>query len=241
MAKILMMAGSTVVVLSLLGFLVLLLKGRAVTKTSPVLRSLKALGIRPSEAEQRLCRQRVWVGNDTLMTPREQHFFRALLRHTSRKRWLLCPQVRVADIATLSPHIRPRSRTWWQLFRMASQWHCDVVIVDIHTFAIIGAVELDDASHQKKHRIRRDILLEEVLRQAGIPVRTVSQYKIMHDKVIIADGRNIEVGSFNYTRAADRVNSENVLVVWDVPVVAQRYLQHWQSRWNGGTDWHSSY
>ena len=72
-----MMAGSTVVVLSLLGFLVLLLKGRAVTKTSPVLMSLKALGIRPSEAEQRLCRQRVWVGNDTLMTPREQHFFRA--------------------------------------------------------------------------------------------------------------------------------------------------------------------
>ncbi|VAO08446.1 Protein of uncharacterised function (DUF2726) [Klebsiella pneumoniae] len=53
---------------------------------------------------------------------------------------------------------------------MASQWHCDVVIVDIHTFAIICAVELDDASHQKKHRIRRDILLEEVLRQAGIPL-----------------------------------------------------------------------
>ncbi len=53
---------------------------------------------------------------------------------------------------------------------MASQWHCDVVIVDIHTFTIIGAVELDDASHLKKHRIRRDILLEEVLRQAGIPL-----------------------------------------------------------------------
>nr|AUF80323.1 Hypothetical protein [Raoultella ornithinolytica] len=41
MAKILMMAGSIIVVLSLLGFLVLLLKGRAVTKTSPVLMSLK--------------------------------------------------------------------------------------------------------------------------------------------------------------------------------------------------------
>ncbi len=77
-----------------------------------------------------------------------------------------------------------------------------------------------------------------LLVNAGIPVRTVSQYKIMHDKVIIADGRNV---AFNYTRAADRVNSENVLVVWDVPVVAQRYLQHWQSRWNGGTDWYSSY
>lgn len=87
------------------------------------------------------------------------------------------PQVRirdgiqvVADIATLAPHIRPRSRAWWQLFRMASQWHCDVVIVDIRTFAIVAAIELDDASHLKRHRIRRDILLEEVLRQAGIPL-----------------------------------------------------------------------
>lgn len=170
MAKILMMAGSTVVVLSLLGFLVLLLKGRTTGKTSPVLQALKAAGIRPSEAEQQLCRRRVWRGNDTLMTPREQHFYRALLRHTDRKRWLLCPQVRVADMATLGPHIRPRSRTWGQLFRMASQWHCDVVIVDIRTFAIVGAIELDDASHLKKQRIRRDILLEEVLRQAGIPL-----------------------------------------------------------------------
>jgi hypothetical protein len=34
----------------------------------------------------------------------------------------------------------------------------------------VAAVELDDASHLKKHRVRRDILLEEVLRQAGIPL-----------------------------------------------------------------------
>ncbi|UNT11595.1 phospholipase D-like domain-containing protein [Klebsiella pneumoniae] len=49
-----------------------------------------------------------------------------------------------------------------------------------------------------------------LLVNAGIPVRTVSQYKIMHDKVIIADGRNVEVGSFNYTRAADRVELADV-------------------------------
>ena len=75
MAKILMMTGSAVIVLSLLGFLAMLLKGRAAAKTSPVLMSLKALGIRPSEAEQQLCRQRVWVGNDTLMTPPGATFF----------------------------------------------------------------------------------------------------------------------------------------------------------------------
>lgn len=72
-----------------------------------------------------------------------------MLKHTDRKHWLLCPQVRVADIASPAPHIRPRSRTRWQLFRMVSQWHCDVVVVDIRTFAIVAAIELDDASHLK--------------------------------------------------------------------------------------------
>jgi phosphatidylserine/phosphatidylglycerophosphate/cardiolipin synthase-like enzyme len=72
-----------------------------------------------------------------------------------------------------------------------------------------------------------------LLVNAGIPVRTVSQYKIMHDKVIIADGRNVEVGSFNYTRAAER-SIQRTCWSWDDPVVAQRYLQHWQSRWEMG-------
>lgn len=66
--------------------------------------------------------------------------------------------------------IRPRSRQWWQLFRMVSQWHVDVVIVERRSFSIVAAVELDDASHLRPERRRRDILLEEVLRQAGIPL-----------------------------------------------------------------------
>lgn len=48
--------------------------------------------------------------------------------------------------------------------------------------------------------------------------------------MIVADGRNTQVGSFNFSRAADRSNSENVLVVWDDPVLARSYLNHWTSR-----------
>ncbi|HHA1672036.1 phospholipase D family nuclease [Enterobacter asburiae] len=80
-----------------------------------------------------------------------------------------------------------------------------------------------------------------LLAGAGIPVRTVDAYKIMHDKVIVTDGRNTELGSFNYSRAADRSNSENVLVVRDDPVVASSYLKHWTSRWAQGTDWKQTY
>ncbi|WP_404947538.1 phospholipase D-like domain-containing protein [Salmonella enterica] len=50
-----------------------------------------------------------------------------------------------------------------------------------------------------------------LLTSAGIPVRTFSEYKILHVKVIVSDDRHTEVGSFNYSRAADRSNSENVL------------------------------
>ena len=79
------------------------------------------------------------------------------------RRWYLCPQVRVADIVQITPRVRGRSRTWWKLFHMAAQWHCDVVIVDRRTFRVVAAVELDDASHLKKSRCRRDILLDEVM------------------------------------------------------------------------------
>ncbi|WP_238378663.1 phospholipase D-like domain-containing protein, partial [Yersinia pestis] len=76
---------------------------------------------------------------------------------------------------------------------------------------------------------------------AGIPVRTVNSFKALHDKVIIVDGKNTQMGSFNFSQAAVQSNSENVLIIWGDFTVVQAYLQYWQSRWNKGTDWRSSY
>lgn len=72
------------------------------------------------------------------------------------------------------------------------------------------------------------------LADAGIAVRTNDVYAIHHDKYIVVDGRHVETGSFNYTDSAARRNSENVLIVWNDPALAQQYLQHWQSRWRAG-------
>jgi len=57
----------------------------------------------------------------------------------------------------------------------------------------------------------------------------------LHDKFIVTEGRTVETGSFNYTRAGGRRNSENALVIGDMPEFADRNLQHWQSRWDAGT------
>ncbi len=76
---------------------------------------------------------------------------------------------------------------------------------------------------------------------AGIPLRTNDAFKIQHDKVIISDNLNVQTGSFNYSTAAARSNSENAVVMWGFPEVASVYLQHWQSRWDQGRPYQSGY
>lgn len=75
----------------------------------------------------------------------------------------------------------------------------------------------------------------------GIPTRVISAYPIHHDKYIIADGLNVETGSFNYSKAAEWGNSENVIVVWGNAELAAKYIEHWQDRYKGGTNYEANY
>ena len=70
----------------------------------------------------------------------------------------------------------------------------------------------------------------------GIPLRVISVYAIHHDKYIVVDGATTETGSFNYSQAAAKSNSENVLVVWNDRAVAAQYLAHWDNRWAKGIE-----
>lgn len=65
------------------------------------------------------------------------------------------------------------------------------------------------------------------LANAGVSVRTTAAFAIHHDKVIIADRQSVQTGSFNYSSAAQTRNSENVLVNWHNPALAEAYLAHY--------------
>jgi phosphatidylserine/phosphatidylglycerophosphate/cardiolipin synthase-like enzyme len=80
-----------------------------------------------------------------------------------------------------------------------------------------------------------------LLTGADIPTRTISVYPIHHDKYIVIDGQAIETGSFNYSKSAEQRNSENALLVSACPTLARQYLEHWQSRWDQGTNWVMTY
>jgi phosphatidylserine/phosphatidylglycerophosphate/cardiolipin synthase-like enzyme len=76
---------------------------------------------------------------------------------------------------------------------------------------------------------------------AGIPTRTNGHYAIHHDKYIVSDAMHVQTGSFNYSKAAQASNSENVVVIWNNPAVAASYLKHWDSRFNAGKIYESDY
>ena len=76
---------------------------------------------------------------------------------------------------------------------------------------------------------------------AGIDVRTISVYPIHHDKVMVADRETVELGSFNYSDAAARRNSENVLVNWRNPKLAAVYLAHFERNYRQARGFQTQY
>jgi phosphatidylserine/phosphatidylglycerophosphate/cardiolipin synthase-like enzyme len=61
----------------------------------------------------------------------------------------------------------------------------------------------------------------------GIPVKIDSAHAIAHNKVMIIDGETVITGFFNFTKAAEENNAENLLVIRDRKL-AERYIKNWQ-------------
>ena len=62
---------------------------------------------------------------------------------------------------------------------------------------------------------------------AGIPTKIYAKHAIAHNKVMIIDGETVITGSFNFTKAAEENNAENLLIVHDKKL-AERYTRNWQ-------------
>lgn len=69
------------------------------------------------------------------------------------------------------------------------------------------------------------------LYQHGISLYEDDTVNIAHNKVMIFDGNTLETGSFNFTKAAQTQNAENMLIIHN-PEVAAAYLKNWQDRKN---------
>ena len=69
----------------------------------------------------------------------------------------------------------------------------------------------------------------------GVETYVDSMHAIAHNKIMIIDGTTVLTGSFNFTKAADQNNAENLLVIRDDKVAA-KYEANWQAHFR-----HSEY
>ena len=83
-------------------------------------------------------------------------------------------------------------------------------------------VLLDKSQRTQKHTVAA------LLNHARIPILFDAAHAIAHNKVMIIDNRIIVTGSFNFTKAAEERNAENLLIISDVNL-ADRYTENWRA------------
>ena len=66
---------------------------------------------------------------------------------------------------------------------------------------------------------------------SGLETLIDDKHAIAHNKVMIIDDQIVITGSYNFTRAAEKSNAENLVIIESVPI-AEKYLRNWQRHRN---------
>lgn len=78
----------------------------------------------------------------------------------------------------------------------------------------------------KSNRTQRSSVAE-LAQRAGIPTLIDDRHAIAHNKIMIIDDRIVITGSYNFSRAAEKSNAENLVIIESAPI-ARKYQQNWQ-------------
>jgi phosphatidylserine/phosphatidylglycerophosphate/cardiolipin synthase-like enzyme len=108
-------------------------------------------------------------------------------------------------------------------------------LVDAHKKGIEIEVVLDKSQNSERYTSAT------FLANMGVPVRIDSHYAIMHNKFMVIDEKSVQLGSFNYTKAAEEKNAENVLVIRNNPQLATIYNKNWKKLWDESEEYQKRY
>ena len=110
-------------------------------------------------------RQMPYERRPALVTRAELRFYRALIRAVDEQ-WTVFAMVRLADLIRVRS-ATPKFRAWQNRIHAK---HIDFVLCDPISLEVRLAVELDDATHARADRQRRDRFVESALASADIPL-----------------------------------------------------------------------
>jgi phosphatidylserine/phosphatidylglycerophosphate/cardiolipin synthase-like enzyme len=94
-------------------------------------------------------------------------------------------------------------------------------LVDAKKRGVNVQVILDKSQRTEKYS-EADFLLHE-----GVPTFIDAKHAIAHNKIMVIDGTTVLTGSFNFTKAAESNNAENLLVIQDSEL-AGKYMANWK-------------
>jgi phosphatidylserine/phosphatidylglycerophosphate/cardiolipin synthase-like enzyme len=95
-------------------------------------------------------------------------------------------------------------------------------LVKAHKRGVKVQVLLDKSHLTQKYSI------VDILVSVGIPTLIDAVHAIAHNKVMIIDNEMVVTGSFNFTKAAEERNAENLLIIRSKELSA-RYLGNWRT------------
>jgi phosphatidylserine/phosphatidylglycerophosphate/cardiolipin synthase-like enzyme len=93
-------------------------------------------------------------------------------------------------------------------------------LVDAHKRGVKVEVILDKSQKGEKYTSATFIS------NAGIPTYIDSIHAIAHNKIMVIDKETVITGSFNFTKAAEAKNAENLLILKSKELASQ-YLMNW--------------
>jgi len=95
-------------------------------------------------------------------------------------------------------------------------------LADAHKRGVKVTVILDKSNATAKYSAA------DFTTNAGIPTLIDGVHAIAHNKIMILDQQTVITGSFNFTKAAEEKNAENLLIIRDRSIAGQ-YLQNWEN------------
>lgn len=110
-----------------------------------------------------------YLKKDYLMTPAEQELFNVLLGLYGEK-YFIFPQVHLSSIF----EHKITGQNWRGAFRHIDEKSVDFVLCDKRGVRIILAIECDDKTHNEPDRVERDRIVNDIFKQAKLPLVRIS-------------------------------------------------------------------
>jgi len=130
-----------------------------------------------------------------LFSPAERSFY-GVLEQAIGSEYRIMAKVRLGDV--IQPKKGMEKSPYFTAMNKINKKHLDFVVCRKSDFVTVGAVELDDKSHQRQDRWERDNFVDQALGSAGVPIIHFSarmSYSVQDVRTNIANALMLSLAS----------------------------------------------